>query len=112
MVYVARSTWDQWSGTWSTGRRSRSPSRSKVSPFYSESFDVGRGGGINFSFKGCYSETGGGGGGSILAWIVILSVCDADTIPEVKLLISPFSADLLMYEINYWGFKPFTFIHN
>ncbi len=28
--------------------------------------------------------------GSILAWIVILSVYGADTIAEVKLLISPF----------------------
>ncbi len=28
--------------------------------------------------------------GTILAWIVIMSVYDADTIAEVKLLISPF----------------------
>jgi hypothetical protein len=41
--------------------------------------------------------------GSILAWIVILSVYGADTIAEVKLLIPP----LLRYEIkiNYWVFK-------
>jgi hypothetical protein len=45
--------------------------------------------------------------GSILAWIVILSIYGADTIAEVKLLISPFCADLLIYEINYWGFKQF-----
>jgi hypothetical protein len=41
--------------------------------------------------------------GSILAWIVILSVYGTDRIAEVKLLISPFlRADLLFYEINNW----------
>ncbi len=43
--------------------------------------------------------------GSILAWIVILSVYGADTIAETKLLISPFCDDLLIYDINYWVFK-------
>jgi hypothetical protein len=46
--------------------------------------------------------------GSILAWIIILSFYGADTIAEVKLLISPFfCADLLIYEINCWVFKQF-----
>jgi hypothetical protein len=44
---------------------------------------------IYLKVHGCYSETG-----SILAWIVILSVYGADT-------------DLLIYEINYWIFKQF-----
>ena len=42
--------------------------------------------------------------GSILAWIVILSVYGADTIAfdlSLSALIS------LIYEINYWGFKQF-----
>jgi hypothetical protein len=38
--------------------------------------------------------------GSILAWIIFLSVYGADTIA-----IDP--ADLLTYEFNYWGFKQF-----
>ncbi len=36
--------------------------------------------------------------GSILAWIVILSVYGADTIAEVKLLISPF----LRWSLDFW----------
>jgi hypothetical protein len=51
--------------------------------------------------------------GSILAWIVILSVYGAATIAEVKLLISPFCTDLLIYEINYWFyFAVFEEIYN
>ncbi len=46
--------------------------------------------------------------GSMLAWIVILSVYGTGTIAETKQLISPFlRSDLLIYEINYWGFKQF-----
>jgi hypothetical protein len=41
--------------------------------------------------------------GSILAWIVILSVYGADTI-AIDLSLS---ALILIYEINYWGFKKF-----
>ncbi len=39
------------------------------------------------------------GHGSILAWIVILSVYGADTIAEVKLLISPF----LRWSLDLWN---------
>ncbi len=43
----------------------------------------------------------------IVAWSVILSVHGADIIAEVKLLISTFCSDLLIYEINYLVFKQF-----
>ena len=47
--------------------------------------------------------------GSILAWIVILSVYDEDTI---AIDLFHFCADLLIYEINYWVFKEFQFTCN
>ncbi len=66
---------------------------------------------LNFPSKntlGFYSESEF----HFMALSVILSVHGADTTAEVKLLIYPCCADLLIYEINYWVSKQLEFACN